>query len=91
MKIYPEKLMEMLWCYEDAMGISYHNKGQYLGEWYFQDGSEFTYIGTIISEDGNLVKEFKRRRKKGNAVSSQLWSQVFNKKEVSSGTGYLVC
>ena len=48
--------------------------------------SEFKYLGTIFSEDGRLVKEFEERRKKGNAVASQLRSHVFNKKELSSDT-----
>src|ERR1700744_505000 len=42
--------------------------------------SEFTYLGTIFSEDGNLLKELEGRRRKGNAVASQLRSHVFNKK-----------
>src|SRR5687768_6217771 len=46
--------------------------------------SEFKYLGTILSEDGKLVREFEERRKMGNAVVSQL--HVFNKKELSSGT-----
>jgi len=48
--------------------------------------SEFKYLGSIFSEDGKLVKEFEERRKKGNAVASQLRSHVFNKKELSSDT-----
>ena len=47
---------------------------------------EFKYLGTIFSEDGKLVKEFEVRRKKGNAIASQLRSHVFNKKELSSDT-----
>ena len=35
---------------------------------------------------GKLVKEFEERRRKGNAVASQLRSHVFNKKELSSDT-----
>ena len=48
--------------------------------------SEFKYLGTIFSEDGKLVKEFEERRKKGNAVSSQLRSYVFNERELRSDT-----
>ena len=48
--------------------------------------SEFNYLGTVFAEDGKLVKELESRRKKGNAVASQLRSHVFNKKELSSDT-----
>ena len=48
--------------------------------------SEFTYLGTIFSEDGKLIKEFEDRWRKGNAVASQLRSHVFNKKELSCDT-----
>ena len=48
--------------------------------------SEFKYLGTIFSEDGKLVKEFEERRRKRNAVASQLRSHVFNKKALSSDT-----
>ena len=44
------------------------------------------YCVRIFSEDGKLVKEFEERRRKGNAVASQLRSLVFNKKELSSNT-----
>ena len=48
--------------------------------------SEFMYLGSIFPEDGKLVKEFEERRRKGNAVASQLRSHVFNRKELSSDT-----
>src|ERR1700743_2767006 len=48
--------------------------------------SEFKYLGTMFCEDGKLVKEIDHRRKKGNAVASQLRSHVFNKKELSADT-----
>ena len=48
--------------------------------------SEFGYLGANFSEDGKLVREFEERRKKGNAVASQLRSHVFNKKELSTDT-----
>ena len=48
--------------------------------------SEFKYLGTTFSGDVKLVKGFEERRKRGNAVASQLRSHVFNKKELSSDT-----
>src|ERR1700753_1568650 len=46
--------------------------GERLGQF-----SEFTYLDAIFSEDGKLVQEFEERRRKGNAVGSQLRSHVF--------------
>jgi len=51
---------------------------------------EFKYLGCIFSEDAKFDKEFAERKTKGNQVTSQLRSRIFNKKEVSKGTKLLI-
>ena len=46
----------------------------------------FKYLGCVFSQDGSIVSEIESRCSKANAVSSQLRSAVFCKKEVSSRT-----
>ena len=46
----------------------------------------FKYLGCIFSQDANIVKELEARCSKANAVSAQLRSTLFCKKEVSTKT-----
>lgn len=51
---------------------------------------EFKYLGCIFSGDAKFDKENAERKIKGNQVTSQLRSRIFNKKEVSKETKLLI-
>ena len=51
---------------------------------------EFKYLGCIFSEDAKFDKEIAERKMKGNQVTSQLRSRIFNKREVSKETKLLI-
>lgn len=57
-----------------------------LDDFSLEQVSEFKYLGCVFSEDGKLDREFEERKRKGNAVTSQLRSHIFSKKELSSNT-----
>ncbi|XP_067001635.2 LINE-1 retrotransposable element ORF2 protein isoform X1 [Anabrus simplex] len=57
-----------------------------IGDTKLEQVDNFKYLGCVFSQDGNIVSEIESRCRKANAVSSQLRSTVFCKKEVSSQT-----
>ena len=61
-----------------------------LGSNEIEQVSQFTYLGTVFSEDGKLNNEIQNRTNKANAVGFQLSRCFFSKKEVSERTKLVV-